>query len=376
MQDSLGVIDMDVHPALSRDFLDVAEPYLDRSRHRRLMAKSTMSGYSILATSRFPPEFPINQVTAASPEGAPPGSDPVWFAKDLLDRHGVALALLVPLIHTRLPFIPLADDGTALSRAFNDFFIDEWLPTDPRYRLLIGVNPRDPAAAADEVRRIGQHDGVVGILMTTTDINWGMRHYDPLYDVAQEYQLPIVAHVHGQDGESPGSSNLPGGPATFSAQRNSLYSTIAMANIASLVFDGAFMRFPTLKFAFLEYGFSWAPSLMWKLDARWKEFRPDTPWVKRPPSEYIIDRVRLSTQPVDQPQTKAHLQQILEMCHADRTLMFSSDYPHFDSDLPRRTMRMFTDSLQQRVFRENALESFPRLGTVSGAAASTASPAR
>ena len=59
----------------------------------------------------------------------------------------------------------------------------------------------------------------------------------------------------------------------LTGQRTAMFATIAMAHIASIVFEGALMRFPRLKFAFLEYGFSWLASLMWKLDARWREFR-------------------------------------------------------------------------------------------------------
>jgi predicted TIM-barrel fold metal-dependent hydrolase len=49
------------------------------------------------------------------------------------------------------------------------------------------------------------------------------------------------------------------------------------------------------------------------------------------------------------------------MVHAERTLMFSTDYPHFDQDLPARTLNTIPEAMRSRVMYENALESFERL---------------
>ena len=39
-----------------------------------------------------------------------------------------------------------------------------------------------------------------------------------------------------------------------------------MAHCVSLVTEGVFEEFPTLKFAFIEGGVCWAPYVMWRLD--------------------------------------------------------------------------------------------------------------
>lgn len=348
------IIDMDVHPSITRgtDFLALLEPYLERSHYQRFLAKTRSSGYSLVPRIRYALDFNVDVIDASEPE---------FVAEDLLDKHEISAALLVPLIFNALPFIPYVDDGVALTAAFNDYFVSEWLSADPRFRLAIGVDPRDPQAAAAEIERIGGADGVIAVMMAPSDVLWGRKAYDPVFAAAQEHGLPIVAHLGNQEGEFPHSPRLPGGEPAFPAQRMSLFATVAMAHIASLVFEGALMRFPRLKFAFLEYGFSWLPSLMWKLDARWKEFRPDTPWVRRAPSEYIVEQIRLTTQPIDEPPNPRHLEQVFEMVDARRTLMFSTDYPHFDLNYPGRTIGMIPESIRGRVCFENALESFERL---------------
>jgi predicted TIM-barrel fold metal-dependent hydrolase len=348
------LIDTDVHPSITRgkNFIGLLEPYLESSRYRRLLSKTQASGYSLVPKIRYALEFDVDITDA---------SEPRTVCEDLLDQHGIDAALLVPLIFDAIPFVPFIDDAVDLMSAFNDYFAEEWLSYDERLKMTIGVDPRDPAAAAREIARSGGREGVVGVMMAPSDILWGGRYYDPVFAAAEEHGLPIVAHLGNQEGEFPHSPKLPGGEPAFAAQRISMFSTVAMAHIASLVFEGAIMRFPRLKFAFLEYGFSWLPSLMWKLDSKWKEFRADTPWVKRPPSEYILESVRFSTQPLDEPRDRRHLEQVFEMVEADRTLMFSTDYPHWDVDYPERALSLIPADVRSRVCWENAVETFGRL---------------
>jgi predicted TIM-barrel fold metal-dependent hydrolase len=68
---------------------------------------------------------------------------------------------------------------------------------------------------------------------------------------------------------------------------------------------------------------------MWRMDAVWEARRADLPSVKRRPSEYIKDHLRLSTQPLEDPEDIGQYQQYLRWMESDELLMFSSDYPHW-----------------------------------------------
>ena len=49
----------------------------------------------------------------------------------------------------------------------------------------------------------------------------------------------------------------------------------------------------------------------------------------------------------------------IAMMHAERTLMFSSDYPHWDNDSPHRAFpKKLPDDLKQRIFWKNAAELY------------------
>ncbi len=49
-------------------------------------------------------------------------------------------------------------------------------------------------------------------------------------------------------------------------------SSAFQAHVASLVLSGIFEKLPNLRFAMIEGGFAWAPSLSWRLDQQWRRF--------------------------------------------------------------------------------------------------------
>jgi predicted TIM-barrel fold metal-dependent hydrolase len=49
---------------------------------------------------------------------------------------------------------------------------------------------------------------------------------------------------------------------------------------------------------------------------------------------------------------------MLDMIRAERTLMFSSDYPHWDYDPPEKIISLIPQSIRRRVMVENALELY------------------
>jgi len=100
------------------------------------------------------------------------------------------------------------------------------------------------------------------------------------------------------------------------------------------------------------------PGIMWKMDADWNALRHQTPWVKRPPSEYVVDHIRFASQPVDEPESEEDLATVVSWMHGERTLMFSSDYPHWDFDHPSQSFTKLPPDIRRRIMSENAQEAF------------------
>ena len=90
----------------------------------------------------------------------------------------------------------------------------------------------------------------------------------------------------------------------------------------------------------------------------WRGLRQEVPWVKRKPSEYAAEHVRLTTQPLEEPDNPKHLLQMLEMFPAEKMLMFSSDYPHWDFDNPRTILNSLPTEMKKRIFYQNARELY------------------
>jgi predicted TIM-barrel fold metal-dependent hydrolase len=101
-----------------------------------------------------------------------------------------------------------------------------------------------------------------------------------------------------------------------------------------------------------EFGFTWVLPFMWRMDDTWKMARPETPWVKKAPSEYVRERIKFTTQPIDEPANPKHLLTLIDMLGPE-VLMFSTDYPHFDTDDPDQVLKGMDAATRERIFYDN-----------------------
>jgi len=126
-----------------------------------------------------------------------------------------------------------------------------------------------------------------------------------------------------------------------------------------MVTEGVFEHFPGLRLMLIEGGTAWLAHTVWRMDKNFKALRSVAPWLKRAPSEYVWDHVRLSTQPLEEPENREHLMQVFEMIHAERTICYASDFPHWDFDDPQRVFpNSMDDHLRRRLYYENAAELY------------------
>ena len=92
-------------------------------------------------------------------------------------------------------------------------------------------------------------------------------------------------------------------------------------------------RFPKLKTVWIESGLAWIPFLMQRLDNEFMMRTSDCALLKRKPSEYMREMFYTS-QPMEMVDNRKALELTFEMINADTQLLYSSDYPHWDMDLP------------------------------------------
>ena len=351
----IKVIDCDVHPALPGG-LSTLFPLMPKSWVERFKLKGGHLAAAAPLGFRF--EHPVGSAArhdARTPDGGPPGSDPEYMRRDLLDAHGISTAVLTSLQAGQFGTVSSGPDESAvIVSAFNDYFLDVWpLAEEKRLRLAMTVTTQDPRAGAAEIRRVGSRPEVCAIYMPLINMLIGNRYYEPIFEEAVNHNLPILLHVTGTDSVFRGAPNQAGGFPENYPERYVSLSQIGEANLASLCFSGVFEKFPTLKFMFIEYSFAWALPLMWRINRTWESLRYDVPWVKRPPREYVSERVRFSTQPLDEPENPAHLKALIDMLGPEH-LVFSTDYPHWDNDMPGKSLLMLDKQVRRQVLSENA----------------------
>jgi predicted TIM-barrel fold metal-dependent hydrolase len=198
----------------------------------------------------------------------------------------------------------------------------------------------------------------VSVLLPLANKLMGERHYYPIYEAAAELDLPITIHPNSGDGIFRTAPSMAGAPPTYYVEWHTGLSQVFQANLISLLCHGVFERFPQLKVIVTEGGFAWLPDVLWRLDKNVKGLRDEVPWIKRLPSEYVFEHVRFTTQPFVEPRRREHLHAMCDIIRADKTLMFSSDYPHWDFDDPTRALTWLPATIRKRVRVDNAVEVY------------------
>ncbi|MDP9234654.1 MAG: amidohydrolase [Actinomycetota bacterium] len=380
-ESDLSLIDCDVHPHLRRGMEDLA-PYLSAAlRHRIGIGEQPARSRN---SYRDPVSIPRNLLyfnpagvlrrDAIPPDGSVPSSDSAYVASHLLDAHHIARAILIGGDVLGLGAMPDPDLAAAIASAYNEWLAEHWLAIDERYRAALVAPPQDPAQAAKEIRRMGAREGFVAVLVPLTNILMGQRHYYPIYEAAEELGLPVTIHPNSGEGIFTTSPSLAGAPPTYYVEWHTGLSQVFQANLISLVCHGVFERFPTLKVVITEGGFAWLPDVLWRLDKNVKGLRDDVPWIRRLPSEYVFEHVRFTTQPFVEPKRAEHLHALCDIVHADKTLMFSSDYPHWDFDDPVTALNWLPKETRQRVRADNAVATYGERLVGSGSSLHTTQP--
>ncbi len=342
------VIDADVHPA-PRSFAELRERVPEPWRSRNWPDQV----FDAVETPTYVAPGKAQRRDAYPPGGGPPCSDPLFAEQQLFRDAGVDYAILLPL--TVRP-VPNPEHEAAVCAATNSWLADTWLSAynhHDRYRGALRVCSGDPGLAVKEIERWAGHPHFVEIMLVAyTRAPFGQPHYHPILAAAVKHELPIVVHVNRAAGMG---LLTPVGFASYFIEHHSLYSLLYATHLTSLIFEGAFEKFPTLKVVFAEGGFSWIVPLLWRLDNLWAEARSETPLVKRRPSEYVHDHVRFTSQPIEEPTDASRLSHVLEWADASHLLMFSTDYPHWDFDDPMRVARQLPAEMRERILRDNAL---------------------
>jgi predicted TIM-barrel fold metal-dependent hydrolase len=333
-------IDADLHAAAPS--IEALLPYL--SDHWREYIRT--SAFKGVVDTAYPPRAP----TTVAPGAAMPNSLQV-VQEQVLDPWDVEVGILncaysVDSLHN-------PDTAAAMASAVNDWLAAEWLAPEPRLRGSLVVPTRVPEMGAREIDRLGDHPGFVQVLLPVrSEAPYGHRRYLPIFEAAARHNLVVSLQFGGAPGNPPTGSGWP----SYYIEEYVGMAQVFQTQVLNLVVEGVFDRFPNLKMALVESGWTWLPSLMWRIDKDWKGLRREVPWNTQPPSAYIRHRLRLTLQPLDAPEDRPEaLNDVIDAMGSDDLLMFSTDYPHWHFASPEQALPAgLSDARKRKILRDNA----------------------
>jgi predicted TIM-barrel fold metal-dependent hydrolase len=284
-----------------------------------------------------------------------------------MDAIGIDQLCLFPTPMLGLGLTPRPEVEVAMARAYNRWLCERVLAEEPRIKSSLYLPINDPEATYKMVKDFGDKKGVIGFTICSP-------HYKAIYDnsymktyaLIEEMGVPLVFHgayAWGQD-KSFSLCNR------FIAVHALGFSWFNILHCTNWLVNGMPERFPKLKVVWIESGLAWIPFLMQRLDNEWMMRSSEVPLLKRRPSDYMRE-MYYSTQPMEMVHNKEALELTFKMINAETQLMYASDYPHWDMDLPSTIydLPFLSEQAKRNILGGNAKRVFKLDPTVSEAKA-------
>ncbi|HWT91682.1 MAG TPA: amidohydrolase family protein [Solirubrobacteraceae bacterium] len=287
------------------------------------------------------------------------GMDYDAFATQVLDATGaerVVLGYEAALSATAFanPFLSMA-----VARGVNDWSADRWLNRDDRLYGLAMIPTGDPAAAAEEIRRVAANPKFVGLALgaNVLGVPYGNLVYDPIWAAAAETGLPIVFHAKADNAITLAVPPVAGGlVATYGEYDAFSYQTVA-AHLVSLIAQGIFDQHPSLRALIVGTGAAWLPGQLWRLDWAARYAAMDAPWMTRNPSELFGAHVRVTTYGMEPAEGLIKVLQALGW--ADDAIVYASGWPHVTSaQAAAEVADRFPEAWRSRILADTALDLY------------------
>jgi predicted TIM-barrel fold metal-dependent hydrolase len=272
-----------------------------------------------------------------------------------MDALSVDYCCLFPTPMLLLGMHPQVEVEVMMARAYNRWMTEILLPSNPRLVSMLYLPFNDPEETYRMVKENAGKKGVSGFMVVST-------RYKPVHDNAymktyallEELGLPLAFHAsyHWND-------QLLSHCNRFLAAHALGFTFFNAVHCTNWIVNGLPERFPKLKVIWIESGLAWVPWLMQRLDNDYRMRTSEAPALKRLPSDYMREMF-YTTQPMEMVNNTKALELTFEMINADTQLLYASDYPHWDMDLPSTIwdLPFLTESSKRNILGLNAQRVF------------------
>jgi uncharacterized protein len=333
--DDMVIVDVDAHHYENESIKDIL-PFMENDVLRQLSMAQTMKGgrgtimphqIGYQDTGGRVTRYPLR--SSEKTEAGAGAQRDIQLGHRWMDAMGVDYSCLFPTGMLNIGLHPQKEMEVDLCWAYNRWVTEKVLPeSQGRFFSMLCLPFSDPDATLRHVETFGGRKGVGGFMVTT------VRHlpvhdnaYMKVYRAIEERGLVLSFHSAFHWGETVFRTCN-----RFIAVHALGFSFYNILHLTNWVINGLGERFPKLPVVWVESGLAWVPFLMQRLDHEYMMRPSECPLLKKKPSEYMRD-MYYSSQPMEV-QDRDAMECTFRMIDAENHLLYSSDYPHWDFDLP------------------------------------------
>jgi predicted TIM-barrel fold metal-dependent hydrolase len=329
--DDILIADVDSHH-YENECYDEFLPYIENDVLRQLVLAGRAKGRQALMPTQVSFQDMGGRITRyplrASEKTSGKLRD-VELGQRWMDAMSVDYACLFPTLLLSIGLHPSAEMEIELTWAYNRWLTEEVMPqADGRYYSMLCLPFSEPDEALRQVETFGGRTHVTGFMITAVrSLPVHHNSYMKVYRAMEERGLALCFHSAINIGE-PVFKSL-NRFASVHALGFPFYNILHMTN---WITNGLGERFPKLPVIWIEGGLAWVPFLMQRLDHEFMLRNSEYPLLKKKPSDYMRD-MYYASQPLERVDPAA-LECTFRMINAETQLLYASDYPHWDFDLP------------------------------------------
>jgi predicted TIM-barrel fold metal-dependent hydrolase len=329
------IVDCDCHHYESSLYRDIAK-HIDNPQVRTIFETYSLPAIQTailpgnLGDRNVAGRIRGEQIDPVAALAAPGAFHPVaWQLLRSMREMAIDYSILFPTPMLVLGTTPQSELEVALARGYNRWLVKEVLPSSEAIKTMLYLPLSDPDASVSFIEEFAGEPGVVGFLVTCV-------RYQPIHEnrfmkvfaALDERGLPLAFHSAPNWGERSFEQLN-----KFIGVHALGFPFFAMLQLTSLVYNGIPERFPRVPIVFMEAGISWLAFMVGRLDNEYRLRSSEAPLLTRMPSDYIREFFYTS-QPIDPLDDPEHNRMLFELFSGETQLLYSSDYPHQDFDLP------------------------------------------
>jgi predicted TIM-barrel fold metal-dependent hydrolase len=331
--DDILIVDCDAHHYENENF-DQILPFMENEVLRQVTMAGRRSGRRSIVPSQAGFSQDMGGRVTRYPLRPTEKTDPdrvrdVVLGERWMDAMSVDYSCLFPTGMLNIGLHPQKEMENDLCWAYNRWLTEKVLPeSGGRMYSALCLPFSDPAECLRQVETFGDRKGVSGFMVTTVrTLPVYDNAYMKVYRAMEERGLSLSFHS-GPNWQEPVFRSC----NRFISVHALGFSFYNILHCTNWVINGLGERFPKLPVIWIEAGLAWIPFLMQRLDNEYMMRPSEAPLLKKKPSEYMRD-MYYSSQPIEI-QDRGALECTFRMMDAENRLLYASDYPHWDFDLP------------------------------------------